>query len=218
MLARDQPAILFRIFLTTFKPLKYTNNPRPPIRRSKTRLAMERLVLGLIAVIGLHIAFVVYMAGIRPVRQNDEITGVRPSAVIPGRIAGAREAPAPASETASSIKATDRVPSATAGVGSVARREMTSRRDAAVSRVAKTVPAFPARTSPGTKNPVMTFSDRVILYKAPVTAPSRVLAAAAPPISDSGNLKRKNNSLVAKLQWVYKKPWGLMKAVGSKLR
>ena len=188
---------------------------------------MERLVLGLIAVIGLHVAFVLYMSGIRRAEQSDEIAGggARPSgqlAVKPGVVPEPPRVVAPSLPESrpiarSSVQA-DRETSKTPRVGSITGSEITYRRHARSSGIAKTVPAFPSRTSSGPKNVEVTFGDRIILYKKPVSPPGRPLTAAAPARRDDGNRKGKNNSLVAKLQWVYKKPWGLMKAVGSKLR
>ena len=187
---------------------------------------MERLVLGLIAVIGLHTAFVVYMAGIRWVDQNNEIAAggrtpypqvsVKPAVVpeIPGPVVpSVPESRPPATTTAE----TGRAASRTARFNSEGSFEITSRRRSRPSNIARRVPAFPARTPAGQTNREMTFGDRIILYKKPVSQPQRPLTAVAPPINNEIQ-KRKNNSLVAKLQWVYKKPWGLMKAVGSKLR
>jgi hypothetical protein len=188
---------------------------------------MERLVLGLIAVIGLHTAFVVYMAGIRWVDQNNEIAagGRTPSGQIAVRPQVVPEIPGPAAPTdpesrptAAANTPTDRAASRTPRFSSAGGSEITYRGRSRTSNIAKTVPAFPARTpAAAQKNREVTFGDRIILYKKPVSLPQRPLTAVA-PAPNNGIQKRKNNSLVAKLQWVYKKPWGLMKAVGSKLR
>jgi hypothetical protein len=224
--------IFFRIFLTTFESAKYTNCSRLPFGarnkayNSEQGLQMERLVLGLIAVIGLHTAFVVYMAGIRWVDQNNEIAagGRTPSGQVAVRppfvpeIARPVVPPAPESQPpAAANSSTERAASRTPRSDSAGGSEMTYRRRSRTSNIAKTVPAFPARTPASQKNREVTFADRVILYKKPVSLPERPLTAVA-PAPNNGIQKRKNNSLVAKLQWVYKKPWGLMKAVGSKLR
>jgi hypothetical protein len=186
---------------------------------------MERLVLGLIAVIGLHTAFVVYMAGIRWVDQSNELAagGRMPSGQVAVKPA-VPQIPEPVGPSepesghiATTNTGTGRVAARTSRFNPVARPERTSRRALRNSEIAGTIPAFPARTPAGQMNREVTFGDRIIIYKKPVSQPERPLTAIAPPLNE-GIQKRKSNSLVAKLQWVYKKPWGLMKAVGSKLR
>jgi len=189
---------------------------------------MERLVLGLIAVIGLHTAFVVYMAGIRRVDQNAEIAAGGDAVVASRRLdpkapadpqpqSSAEPLPTKASPAAPAVTERGHARSRTLRADSIQPAEITSRRHYSVTRAAKTIPAFSARTSTGAKNHEVTFGDRVIVYNAPVQSSMRRPVAAA-ALSDNRNPRRSSNSLVAKLQWVYKKPWGLMKAVASKLR
>ncbi|HUR98173.1 MAG TPA: hypothetical protein VMZ26_08940 [Pyrinomonadaceae bacterium] len=190
---------------------------------------MERLVLGLIAVIGLHTAFVVYMAGIRWVDENTEMARSVPARTEPGRVrvepivdpevqkSVASPQPRTLSD-ATTVGDAGQSGSRTSRLDLVARSaNIAPKRSRISARIARTIPAFPARTLRVPKNHEMTFGDRVIVYKAPANRLDRsVVTAQHPP--QNINRKRKNNSLVAKLQWVYKKPWGLMKSIGSKLR
>ncbi|MEP6704216.1 MAG: hypothetical protein ABJB34_05375, partial [Acidobacteriota bacterium] len=78
--------------------------------------------------------------------------------------------------------------------------------------------AFPANTPPRLKHSEKTFADRIIFYRDESTSRSRNLNAAVHSTADDIDTPKPKKSLVAKLQYVYKKPWDVIKAVGSKLR
>ena len=194
-----------------------------------TRFTMERLVLLVIAVIGLHTAFVLYMADIRRVDPNAEtVRNDRPAKTAPERTEArptldtdlrasitppaAQDSPAPLT-----TRHADRVRPRALRAGSIARSEVRDRRQHHASDSAK--PAFALNRSSGTKGLKKSFGDNVVIYAPAVSRPaSAATVATASTSGDSYAPKLKKNSLVAKLQFVYKKPWDLIKAVGSKLR
>ena len=189
---------------------------------------MDRLVLGVIAVIGLHTAFVLYMANVRRVEQNETIA--RSSAAgrtpVPVIQEPAFETEPDATVTPStlenSLPATPvampayRVKSRAARVNHVARLEGAVPPHVRGSRRSISIPAFPSPRPPGTEYPAEAFSDRVIVYRIKADRPSPALNAVVRSTSDNDMPKQKR-SFVSKLQYVYKKPWGLIRAIGSKL-
>jgi hypothetical protein len=186
---------------------------------------MARLVLAVIAVICLDIAFVLYMAHM--IRVDHDIAAVRnrPTGVGPGRTVGrptvdtrlqaSLTPPALENPPATlSTGHTDRVRSRTPRVNSIGRLEVKERRRARLSDF-----AYALRTSPKPKSSERSFGDYIVVYKTDISRPARSVTVGAPSIHDDNNTsKPKKNSVIAKLQLVYKKPWDLIKAIGSKLR
>ena len=187
-----------------------------------TRFTMERLVLLVIAVIGLHTAFVLYMADIRRVDPNAETvrndrakTPERTVVVKPTvdtELRASITPPAAKDSPAALITShADRVRPRAPRVGSFARSEGRNRRQS------KPVPAFPLRASSNTKGFKKSFDD-VVIYTTNIRRPARAVTVVSPSANADNYAPKPKKSLIAKLQLVYKKPWDLIKAVGSKLR
>ena len=190
-----------------------------------TRFTMERLVLLVIAVIGLHTAFVLYMADIRrvdpkagTVRTAPERTVLKPT--VDSDLRASITPPAAESSPAPLVTGhTDRVRSRAPRVSPVVRTEVKSRRQLRRSDSAKPVPAIALRASSGARGFKKSFGKYVVAYTTDIGRPARGVTTVSPSTTaDNFAPKRKKNSFVAKLQLVYKKPWDLIKAVGSKLR
>src|SRR5687768_5739041 len=139
-----------------------------------TRFTMERLVLLVIAVIGLHTAFVLYMADVRPVDPKAEIVHT-PAGTAPARAVveptidtDLRASVTPPTEESSQASAitvkSDRVTSRTPRVSSLVRSEGKGRRQLRQSDTAKPVSAFALRASSGTKGFKKSFGKHVVSY------------------------------------------------------
>lgn len=192
---------------------------------------MERLVISVIAVIGLHTAFVLYMAGVKPADQHTAAVRSVPAETAPAPtiINSAEDTELQASVTPSAEEHARTTPAAghiehpksrTPRVNSIPRLDVKDRRrPAAAAGFAKPVRDSAVRASlkPGSER---TFGDHVVIYRTDFSPPARSYAAVSSRIDDDDNHSRKSrkSSVVSKLQLVYKKPWDLIKAIGSKLR
>ena len=186
---------------------------------------MDRLLLGVIAVIGLHTAFVLYVANVRRVHENDAIARNAPTRPAPAQIVvkppvvaepqvGGEPSP-PQNPPAAPVAAPVQVArSRSSRAGPIEDRGFRQRTHHRYTASAGRIPAFPGNTRAG--SPVRSFSDRIIVYKIKASPPSPTLNAVVQSTRDETPKPKK--SLVAKLQYIYKKPWDLIKAVGSKLR
>jgi hypothetical protein len=186
---------------------------------------MERLVLLVIAVIGLHTAFVLYMADVRVDRSTAKVRtapAAKPAAPVVAEPAVETELQAsiPTATVedppAPPVTTHDQPSSKTARISSPARLEAGDRRRPRLRETSKPVRAAFARpASPGPKSIQGSFGDRIILYRAASRPPVRSFTPSI--AADEPAPKPKKSSLLAKLQLVYKKPWGVIKAIGSKL-
>jgi hypothetical protein len=190
---------------------------------------MEKLVLSVIAVIALHITFVLYMADVMSIGQNKETVRTGPARMAPGPVEKpavetdlpGSVAPPAAENTSDSVIArhSDPVRARTARPSPAAGLESKGQKQTRLSSFGRTIPAFALRSSQKAESSERLFRDRVIYYKkAKPIREEPTLATVFPPVDDNNTAPKPKKSLVAKLQYVYKKPWDLIKAVGSKLR
>lgn len=192
---------------------------------------MERLVLGVIAIIVLHIAFVIYTADVLRVDQDAATALSGPAGMPPRQIVGNPRVDtklqaamtAPAAEIPSATPSTElsaRVRSRSPRVNSTARFEVKGRRRPRPSDFTKPIGAYAfLRASPKSQSFEKSFGDHVVVYETETSRPTRNVTVVPPAIEDDDDAPQpKKSSLIAKLQFVYKKPWALIKAVGSKLR
>lgn len=179
---------------------------------------MERLVLLVIAVIGLHTAFVLYMADVRVDRSTAKVRTApvaKPASPVVAEPAVGNELQASIPTTtvedppAPPVTTHDQPRSKTSRTSSPRRRPHLREASKPVRA------AFAPPASPGPKSIKDSFGDRVILYRAASRPPVRSFTPSI--AADEPAPKPKKSSLLAKLQVVYKKPWGVIKAIGSKL-
>jgi hypothetical protein len=190
---------------------------------------MEKLVLSVIAVIVLHITFVLYMADVMSIGQPKETVRTDEARKVPGRVVRPSvetdiqpSVSQPAGEDLSAkliARHADPMRSRAARPESAANNESSGRKHTHLPNVGKPVPAFASRSAQRAERSERLFSDRIIYYKkAKPVRQEASLTAVFPPVDDDNYTPKPKKSLVAKLQYVYKKPWELMKAIGSKLR
>src|SRR5687767_12378468 len=174
-----------------------------------TRFTMERLVLLVIAVIGLHTAFVLYMADIRRVDPKSETVRTPPGAapaptvLKPSVDTDLRASVAPPAAGDPSTLATKRVgqvTSRTPRVNPIAHSPVKDRRRPPAHDSAKTVPAYSLRASSKTKGFKKAFGDTIVVYTTDISRPARAVMVASPSASGDSYHPKPKKSFVAKLQ------------------